>query len=482
MISIVVIDDEHSVECINNIKKNCGLRDVEIISLLKKGENIGKIYNQAIHTSSNDIVVFYNKNIKIHTKNWGKKIINHFKENKYSILGVSGSLNIPLNWLWWKDKSTMIGNISSIYDDSHPSFFCGNFQDRIIQSAVVDLNLFVLNKNNSIKPFNENITNDSIVISEFCLNNYEKRNIGVFFDIKIEQTTQQFPTGEVTSSKIPFKIKPKIVLPITNKNIKNEPKIAIIIPTKGNIELLIKCVNSIGDKDEYKNRIIYIADTGSTDEEKDLIRQLIEDNDRSIRLIEYDYYNFARINNDVVSNHVDEDTDLLLFCNNDIELVNNAITRMVEVYIKNKHTIGTIGGRLHYPDNTIQCGGIFCKVGKDQKLIIHHYGFKSSYGFKPHNINVFANTGAFLLINKNLFHNIGGFNEKYTQCYEDVELSLTALINKKTNIVVNDAVCYHKEGISRDIDHPDVAKEYKDILYTFMDKNINKLRKHIIFT
>ncbi len=97
MISIVVIDDEHSVECINNIKKNCGLRDVEIISLLKKGENIGKIYNQAIHTSSNDIVVFYNKNIKIHTKNWGKKIINHFKENKYSILGVSGSLNIPLN-------------------------------------------------------------------------------------------------------------------------------------------------------------------------------------------------------------------------------------------------------------------------------------------------------------------------------------------------------------------------------------------------
>jgi len=480
MISIAIIIPPDNEECLNYLKKSSGIKNIEIIPIINNEENIGKLYNRAINNSSHDIIVFCNENTKILTKNWGKKLVKHIKKNTHTILGVSGSLNIPLNWCWWKDKSTMIGNISSIYDSSHNSFFCGNFQEEIIDSAVVDVNLFAVNKNSLIKQFNENIPNDSIVISEFCMDNYKKRNIGVFFDIKITQTPLTFNQIEIPTNKnLPFKINTKIILPSKNKKIKKEPILSIIIPTKGNIELLTKCLNSLWDKDGYRNMVVYIADTGSTEEEKDLIRQLTND---KIKLIEYDYYNFAKINNNVVWDHISENTDLLLFCNNDIELINNAITRMVEVYIKNKHTIGTIGARLHYTDNTIQCGGIFCTVRKDQKLIMHHYGFKSSYGYKPYTINVFANTGAFLLINKNLFRNIGGFNEKYSQCYEDVELSLNALINKKINVVVNDAVCYHKEGVSRDVDHPDVAKDYKDILYTFMDKNINKLRKHIIFT
>ena len=43
----------------------------------------------------------------------------------------------------------------------------------------------------------------------------------------------------------------------------------------------------------------------------------------NISLIEYDYYNFAKINNDVVKNHVTNEYEFLLFCNNDIMLLNN---------------------------------------------------------------------------------------------------------------------------------------------------------------
>ena len=69
MISVItIIEDEHS-ECLNNIKKTSGIKDIEVISIIKNDKNIGKIYNNAIKNSSYDIIVFCNENIKILTKN-----------------------------------------------------------------------------------------------------------------------------------------------------------------------------------------------------------------------------------------------------------------------------------------------------------------------------------------------------------------------------------------------------------------------------
>ena len=48
-----------------------------------------------------------------------------------------------------------------------------------------------------------------------------------------------------------------------NKTIKKQPKLAIIIPTKDNIDILFGCLDSILDKTSYINYKVYIADTGS---------------------------------------------------------------------------------------------------------------------------------------------------------------------------------------------------------------------------
>ena len=74
---------------------------------------------------------------------------------------------------------------------------------------------------------------------------------------------------------------------------------------------------------------IFIADTGSTDDEKETLKSNIKDYN-NITLIEYDYYNFAKINNDVVKNHVTNDYEFLLFCNNDIKLLNNVMKAYIE--------------------------------------------------------------------------------------------------------------------------------------------------------
>lgn len=483
MISVIFSTRENKQSHIDHIKKTSGLgKNIEVIQYINPRKNIGEVYNDAIKKSTYDIIVFCDENIKILTKNWGKKLLKILNTTEHNILGVSGAWYIPSNWLWWKYKNNMIGNISSIYDTQPHQFFCGNFQNKIIDSVVVDSNLFIVNKNKLESLFNEDISNDSIAVSEFCINNFKKNNIGVLFDIKISQSTKSLSTDTYPLvSSLPFKIKPRIVNSLKKKKLKKEPKLAIIIPTKGYVDILKECIISICEKDEYINKKIYIADTGSSIEDKERIKNEILIIDKKIELVEFDYYNFASINNEMVNSYIDKDTDILLFSNNDIQLINNAITRMVEVYNKNKHIIGTIGCRLYYPDNTIQCGGIYCMLDSlNLEIKINHYGHLSAYGYKHHNINVIGNTGAFLLTNKKLFQNMGGFNEKYSQCFEDVEYSLKLILNNKTNILVNDAISYHKESLSRNSEDPNINKDFNNILYPFIDKNIKKLIKHMI--
>ena len=52
-------------------------------------------------------------------------------------------------------------------------------------------------------------------------------------------------------------------------------KVAVIIPTKGKVEMLYDCVKSFYDKCNPNLFSIFIADTGSTDDEKEWIKNNI---------------------------------------------------------------------------------------------------------------------------------------------------------------------------------------------------------------
>jgi len=58
MISIVYCTPDEMPEHSLHIKKTVGLKDVEIIEYVNKGESLTKFYNKALKESKNDIVVF----------------------------------------------------------------------------------------------------------------------------------------------------------------------------------------------------------------------------------------------------------------------------------------------------------------------------------------------------------------------------------------------------------------------------------------
>jgi GT2 family glycosyltransferase len=230
----------------------------------------------------------------------------------------------------------------------------------------------------------------------------------------------------------------------------------------------------------YDNYEIIIADTGSSE---DVIKAYDEFLCENIKLVRYDYYNFAKINNDVVRNHVSVDTELLLFCNDDILLLNDVLSRCVQIYNENRDKVGTIGIRLHYGDASIQHNGISIIRDTTDNIHLSHIDIKKTTNYSQTvNYNSLGNTAAFILINKELFINVGYFNESYIECFEDVELNLNCLIVNKKNITVSDAVAFHYESISRNKSQDKLEKlnrDYFERLRPFYLKNKDVLDKSI---
>lgn len=493
MISIIYSTRKHDQNFIDHLRSTCGLKNIQILTYINNGEySLTEIYNKGLKESTNDIVIFCHDDIKFNRPKWGKKIITHFDKSDYGILGIAGTTDVPISGKWWEDTTKMVGIVKHTHEGkTWESKYSGNFQDRIIETAILDGLFFAVNKNRIRRKFNENIRGFHFYDIDFTFTNHlEKVKVGVIFNVKIthfsigetniEWDKNRLYFSELHQDVLPYNLKVKILWEDTHITLKHQPSIGIIIPTKGNVDLLLGCVNSIYEKDNYSNIIIYIADTGSTPEEIIEITEFIDSHTiqfgHKIQLIQYDYYNFAKINNDVVNNYVSEDIQLLLFCNNDIKLINNAITRLVNVYIKNKNTVGTLGGRLHFENGTIQHSGMTLFLKQNNKtqynIGLTHHGLNSYYNYHSSTQPVLGNTGAFLLINKKLFNNIKQFNENYLECFEDVELNLECLKRNKKNIFIEDAVCYHYESKTRNKNDEKLKREsmdYKKLIPVIID-------------
>ena len=490
MISVVYCTRKTNRKHYDHIRRSSGLKNkIEVIEIVNNGESLTNSYNRGLKESSYDIVVFCHDDILFNKVGWGRKLINHFEKSDYGILGVAGTTNLSENGRWWSDSSKMVGIVKHAHNGKTvESKYSTNFGSEILETVIVDGLFFAVHKDRIKENFDENVEGFHFYEIDFCFRNkLSGVKIGVIFDVKIThksigETNDKWEENRIAFSEkfaenLPFNITPEINFKNKEIKLKSTPNISVIIPTKSNLELLFQTIKSLYDMDNYENFEVLIADTGSSNEELQEIRNFIEtlsiksDRLHIIKLIEYDYYNFAKINNDIVKNHVGEGFELLLFCNNDIKLLNNAITQMVNTYNKNRKTVGTIGCRLHYGDNSIQHSGISMSLVNNQGAIgFTHKGLKSYHNYYLDDTKVFGNTAAFMLTNKNLFNEIGGFNEEYIECFEDVEYNIECLIKGYVNIIVGNAVAYHYESQTRKKTEGKVDREITDLKRRLLPK------------
>lgn len=452
------------------VRRLSGLKYSQLEFLIYENQgtmSLTEVYNKGLAESKNHIVVFMHDDIEILTKNWGQKLINHYKFSDYGILGVAGTRSLDESGVWWNKRETLYGCVS--HTDGIKTWlseYSLNFGTNIKDAVVVDGVFFSCHKDRIQKKFNEEYKGFHFYDISFCFENFmEDVRVGVHSDISIVHKSIGEVSEQWNDNRLLFLDKEEENLPQTayigvskpmiRINLPREKKLAIVIPTKNKVDnLLIPCIESIISNTTYTNYNIYVGDTGSSPEELEKTKEYLKsvNTDRDIvRLIEYDYYNFAKINNDLVKTKIDTDTELLLFCNNDIEMLNDAISEMAKIQ-NEQPKIGTIGCRLHYEDGSIQHLGVSLQTNKNNQLLITHKYIKWDFdNIKQHSPESFThgNTAAFMMVSKKLFDEIGGFNEKYVECFEDVEFNLTCLIKKRVNVTTSRGVCYHLESQTR---------------------------------
>jgi GT2 family glycosyltransferase len=500
MISIVYSthkDNEYNKKFKEHLLKSVGLKNVQILEYQNNNEfSLSEIYNRGISESINNIVVCLHNDVKLET-DWGKKLVREFTNNpEYGIIGKAGSCYFPESGVYWeKMQQTMVGQV--YHQPEGHNKWLNRYSAKLpflIPVVTID-GLFISFDKTKIKhQFDESYGKFHFYDHGFCVPNFlDGIKIGVTssFDIihqSIGQPNEEFfqtkeKFVEKYKEKLPLEIKPEnlYVTNINEKPLKNE-KVAIVILTKGKLDLLFDCINSFNQHCNTDLYEIFIGDTGSTDVEKREIKKFIlEHHDQDIHLIEYDSYNFARVNNDIVKNHIGNTFNYILFCNNDIKVMNNVIFGMLNIF-KTEGNVGTVGCRLHFGDGTVQHDGVVGIQKKDDKSVfVTHLGFKSHYGYTPYIKEVFGNTAALMMIRKNIFEKCGYFDEKYISCFEDVQLNLMCLINGFKNIYDGRLVAYHYESQTRNDDGENLKKQgfdYTESLLPFINENMNKLQKH----
>ena len=278
MISVVFSTREDNPKHKEHILITSGIyKDIEVIQYINNGEySLTEIYNKALKETTNDIVVFCHDDIILETKNWGNKILNHFKRNpNYGIIGKAGTKYMPSSGRWWDYGMTEV--VGQVYHQNEGkkwlSKYNESFGNKIEDTIIVDGLFFVVNKNNIVKDFDEDIKGFHFYEIDFCFNNFLNGvKVGVISDISVThlsigQTNQQWEDNRVQFVEKYNKNLPKIIP--YNYNIKKvkdkEPLVSILMPIYNYGNRINQTLNSVFDQD-YTNIEVILVDDGSTDE------------------------------------------------------------------------------------------------------------------------------------------------------------------------------------------------------------------------
>ena len=293
---ITIIYSTHKDVSYNNkfkehLLKSSGLKDIQILEYVNHNEfSLSEIYNRGVNESVNDIIVCCHNDI-ILENNWGKKLINDFNNNSdYGIIGKAGSCYLPESGVYWeKMNQTMVGQVYHHPEGRNKWLNTYSIKLPYLIPVVTIDGLFISLDKTKIKHlFDETIGKFHFYDHLFCVPNYlDGVKIGVTSSFEITHQSVGQPNQEFWESKdkfvekwgdkLPLDLKPeKIYVPeIKEKQIKNIGKVAIIIPTKGKIEMLQDCINSFYEHCNKNLFHIFIADTGSTEEEKNILKNYL---------------------------------------------------------------------------------------------------------------------------------------------------------------------------------------------------------------
>lgn len=199
------------------------------------------------------------------------------------------------------------------------------------------------------------------------------------------------------------------------------PIVSVVIPTKHNRNLLSRCLDAIAESTYSRLEVVVVETAGRTEERERWYREL--ETPFSLRVLWWDGpFNYSAVNN--LAAH-DVHGEILLFLNDDTEPITaDWLEEMVGWVTQDE--VGAVGAQLIGLDGAIQHGGVVIGMGgfADHMFRGMKPGEWSLAGSTSWYRDVTGVTGACLMVRRDVFDQVGGWNESFLLCGGDVELCL----------------------------------------------------------
>lgn len=226
-------------------------------------------------------------------------------------------------------------------------------------------------------------------------------------------------------------------------------KISVLIPSKDNPEMLIRCIDRLNIKESDDIEVI-VVDNGSSKTNKDMIEHYLENREFDATYIyEEEDFNYSHMNNTAAAKAKGE---VLLLLNDDVEAFGSEWIKTMASYAQ-KPQVGCVGCKLLYPTKLIQHVGITGGIdGPAHKHLGEREDERKGFGDNLVNRDVLAVTGACLCAEKKKYEEVGGLFEELKVGYNDIDLCMSLAEKGYRNILLNEISHIHHESVSRGVD------------------------------
>lgn len=225
------------------------------------------------------------------------------------------------------------------------------------------------------------------------------------------------------------------------------PSVSIIVPSRCNRPMLERLLPSLEATDYPNFDVVIVDNSGHSEEKASWYRDHTGTLDLRVMWWTEEPFNYSAVNN---AGAAATTGAVLVFLNDDTEaLSHDWLTNLVGWATRDG--VGVVGAQLLFEDGTLQHAGVrlshhgmadhyFLKLAPGTETVAGPAGFTRT---------VSAVTGACAALERRLFDEIGGFDERLVLTGNDVELSIDALRSGARNVLTSGARLRHFESVTR---------------------------------
>jgi GT2 family glycosyltransferase len=218
------------------------------------------------------------------------------------------------------------------------------------------------------------------------------------------------------------------------------PVVSIIIPAFNKWEYTFKCLMAVANNTRDVDHEVIVVDNASSDDTAQALPLLdgirLQRNEKNL--------GFAKASNQGAAMARGR---YLMFLNNDTEVRAGWLSSMVKI-LDGERDVAMVGSKLLFPDGTLQHAGVVFAYAAPLPVNPFHLNYRRPESMGGKRLTLHAVTAACMLVRREAFAAVGGFDEGYVNGYEDVDLCLKIGRTGAKIVYTPESVAVHHESVS----------------------------------